>query len=307
MLLASQLENSQLSFRVRVQFVFFVHMTEEPSAEEETRGTSPFPVVFPVHFLKLYHSHSEAVRLLVMAARQGVKDEQIADALRNGFPNLADPDYLQDVSASQHFEEKTGENQDDEQLNSVYAAQKELSWRLNADTFAEALSAIPANDWWRTWAADKTMMLTMTSKQIKVAVDKLRPPTIVKVNKTFLDNVVCCKRERLQQILTQLEKMVSRCRITILDLEGCGMSEQDAERLAGVLEQCPALSHLYLRGNQIGAEGVGRLAGVLPQCPSLSELGLGGNQIGAEGVERLVGVLPQVLNLLALLVQKYKY
>ncbi len=62
------------------------------------------------------------------------------------------------------------------------------------------------------------------------------------------------------------------------------------------------MSHLYLRGNQIGVKGVGSLAGT-----SLSELGLGDNQIGAEGVERFVGVLPQVLNLLDLLVQKYKY
>jgi hypothetical protein len=32
------------------------------------------------------------------------------------------------------------------------------------------------------------------------------------------------------QLLTELEKMTSRCRITILDLVNCGMSGQDAQR-----------------------------------------------------------------------------
>ena len=31
--------------------------------------------------------------------------------------------------------------------------------------------------------------------------------------------------------------------------------QKNAERLAGVLGQCPALPHLHLRGNQLGAAG----------------------------------------------------
>ena len=58
------------------------------------------------------------------------------------------------------------------------------------------------------------------------------------------------------------------------------------------------LSPLGLTNNQIGAAGAERLAGVLPQCPTLSplELGyseLGYNGIGDEGAGRLAGVLPQ--------------
>jgi hypothetical protein len=71
------------------------------------------------------------------------------------------------------------------------------------------------------------------------------------------------------------------------------MKEQDAEGLAGVLPQCPALAHLDLSGNsgvqadristlalpecdmkEQDAEG---LAGVLPQCPALAHLDLSGN------------------------------
>ena len=98
-------------------------------------------------------------------------------------------------------------------------------------------------------------MLRMTSKPVKNAVDKLRPPAIVRLSRAFLDAVVCCKRGRLLHILTELEKMTSRCRITILDVDKCGMSGQDAERLAGVLAQCPALSELYLKSRENDKKG----------------------------------------------------
>ena len=43
--------------------------------------------------------------------------------------------------------------------------------------------------------------------------------------------------------------MTSRCLIITLELPHCEMKGQDAERLAGVLVQCPALMHLDLDGN----------------------------------------------------------
>jgi Ran GTPase-activating protein (RanGAP) involved in mRNA processing and transport len=249
--------------------------------------------------LALHLTHREATLLFAMAARHGATDSQIAHALRQGLPHLSDPDYFQDTSAGQQSEEekdkdegKHAAQQGKKKRRTVHAAQPQPR-RLAADAFATALGAIPANDWWRTWAAGRTIMLRMTSKQVKNAVDKLRPPAIVRLSRVFLDNVVCCKRERLLHILTELEKMTSRCRITILHLEDCGMSGQDAGRLAGVLAQCPALSNLYLEKNQLGAEGAGVLAGVLPLCPALSQLQLNDNQIGDEGAGVLAGVLPQ--------------
>jgi hypothetical protein len=91
---------------------------------------------------------------------------------------------------------------------------------LAADAFAAALVAIPAEDWDRTWAADRTMMLMMTSRRVNEAVSKLRPPAVVvKVSKAFREDA--CNgtaAERLQHILGQLEKLSSQCRITGLDL-----------------------------------------------------------------------------------------
>jgi hypothetical protein len=213
--------------------------------------------------LALHLTHREATLLFAMAARRGATDSQIADALRQAFPHLSDPDYLQDTGAGQQSEEKTDKDngkhaahQGKKRRTTVQAALPQPPW-LAADAFAAALGAIPANDWWRTWAAGRTIMLRMTSKPVKNAVDKLRPPAIVRLSRAFLANEVCCKRERLLHILTALEKMTSRCRITILDLKNCGMSGQDAGRLAGVLAQRPALSELYLKGNQLGAQGAG--------------------------------------------------
>jgi hypothetical protein len=79
-------------------------------------------------------------------------------------------------------------------------------------------------------------------------------------------------------------------RITILDLEKCGMSGQDAERNAGVLPQCLSLSHLSLEGNQIGDQGAGRVRRSTATVPSavLPESFL--NEIGAQAADRLRAV-----------------
>ena len=115
--------------------------------------------------------------------------------------------------------------------------------------------------------------------QLRNAVDKLRPPAILRFSRTFLDNVVCCKRVRLLHIL--------------LNLDGNQLEAEGAGSLAGVLPQCPALSVLDLGGNQIEDQGAGRLEGVVPQCRALSELDLGVNHIGDQGAGSFAGVLPQ--------------
>jgi Ran GTPase-activating protein (RanGAP) involved in mRNA processing and transport len=137
-------------------------------------------------------------------------------------------------------------------------------------------------------------MLRRTSKGVKEGVDKMRPPTVAKLSRAFWNNARNgTAAEKLQHMLADLEKMASRCRITTLNLEGCGMSGQDAGRLWALLPQCPELSLLNLGGNRIGAAGAERLAGVLPQCPALAYLSLGYNRIGDAGAERLAGVLTQ--------------
>ena len=94
--------------------------------------------------------------------------------------------------------------------------------------------------------------------------------------------------------MRQLTTLTAQCRISTLELPSCEMKGQDAERLAGVLAQCPALAHLDLSGNSnVGAAGAESLAGVLGQCRELVHLNLSYIKIGAGGAERLAGLLAQ--------------
>ena len=57
----------------------------------------------------------------------------------------------------------------------------------------------------------------------------------------------------LKSNCNQLTLITAWCRVTTLELGSCNMEGQDADRLAGVLAQCPALAHLealkgYLKG-----------------------------------------------------------
>jgi hypothetical protein len=164
---------------------------------------------------------------------------------------------------------------------------------LAAEAFAAVLGAVPADDWCRTWAAGWTIMLRRTSKIVKEVVDKMRLPAVFRLNRSFWDDARNgTAAEKRQFAMRQLTVATSWCRITTLELPRVEMEGQDAERLAEVLAQCPALAHLDLSGNtNFGAAGTERLAGVLGQCRELVHLNLSAisnyNYIGAGGTERL--------------------
>ncbi len=134
-------------------------------------------------------------------------------------------------------------------------------------------------------------MLRRTSKRVKEVVGKMRLPAFVRLSRTFWSearNGIAA--EKLQIVMRQLPLMTAWCRISTLKLPRCDMKGQDAEILAGVLAQCPALAHLDLSGKfNFRAAGAERLAGVLGQCRELVHLNL--SFIGAGGEESLAGVL----------------
>jgi hypothetical protein len=166
---------------------------------------------------------------------------------------------------------------------------------LAADYFAAALGALPPDDWSRTWAADRTMMLRRTSKRVREIVDKMHLPAVVRLSRSFWrDARNGTAKEKRQFVLRQLTFMSARCRITTLELGCCAMTGPHAEWLAGgVLAQCPALVHLDLSGNHIEDAGAESLAGVLRQCAALAHLDFSENQIGEAGAVSLAGVLGQ--------------
>eukprot|EP00961_Rhodomonas_salina_P094463 1271169-Rhodomonas_salina.1 len=82
----------------------------------------------------------------------------------------------------------------------------------------------------------------------------------------------------------RLAGLLGECKaLTHLDLNDNDIGKRGAGRLAGVLGKCKALTHLDLSRNLIRAEGAGRLAGVLGKCKALAHLDLSGNWIGLEG------------------------
>ena len=59
---------------------------------------------------------------------------------------------------------------------------------LAADAFVAALEAIPAEDWFRTWATGWTIILRRTSNRVKEVVDKMLLPAVVRLSRGFWDD-----------------------------------------------------------------------------------------------------------------------
>jgi Ran GTPase-activating protein (RanGAP) involved in mRNA processing and transport len=122
----------------------------------------------------------------------------------------------------------------------------------------------------------------------------VRLPAVVRLSRSSWDDARNPAAEKLQFVFKQLAALTAQCCISTIKLPRCEMKGQDAERLAGVLAQCPALALLDLSGNSnFGATGAEGLAGVLGQCRELVHLNLSGNLIGAAGADSLAGVLAQ--------------
>jgi hypothetical protein len=164
---------------------------------------------------------------------------------------------------------------------------------LAADAFAVALGGIPPEDWCRTWAAGRTIMLRRTSKRVSEVLDKIRLPAVVRLIRNFWDDSHNgTAAEKLKFVLRHLAALAALCRISTLELPRCEMKGQDTERLARVLVQCPALAHLDLSGNfNFVSSGAESFARVLTQCTALDHLDFSCNQIGTVGAESLTGVL----------------
>jgi hypothetical protein len=82
---------------------------------------------------------------------------------------------------------------------------------LAADAhFAAALEAVPAEDWCRTWAADRTIMLRRTSKRVKEVVDKMRLPAVVRLSRSFWDDARNgSEKAKRQIVLRQLAALTA--------------------------------------------------------------------------------------------------
>jgi hypothetical protein len=54
--------------------------------------------------------------------------------------------------------------------------------------FPVSLEVIPDEDWCRTWAVGRTIMLSRTSKIVEEVVDKMQLPPVVRLSRSFWDD-----------------------------------------------------------------------------------------------------------------------
>ena len=155
----------------------------------------------------------------LLAAREGATDAQIAHALRQGLPHLTDPASLQDSRDGKqpqgigiHAESGKKDYEQKKRTRTTRQATQTQPLLLAADAFAAALGAVPAEDWCRTWAAGRTIMLTRTSKRVKEVVDKMRLPAVVRLIRSFwADARNGTVAEKRKFVMCQLTLMTACC------------------------------------------------------------------------------------------------
>jgi len=198
---------------------------------------------------------------------------------------------------------------------------------LCSNAFAVALQTIPAEDWYKTWPADRTIMLSKTSKEIKNIIDNMCLPVDVRINYRFWNDSHNCNTEnKLDLMMMRLKPMASLYNITTLVLKCCNIqiilpqfievlvqcsslkklnlkrnniNAEGAVMIVKALEQCRniELTYLDLSINKIGDTGAARVAKLLRQCPELTHLDLSLNKISDKGIKRLTSVISKCQNL----------
>lgn len=185
--------------------------------------------------------------------------------------------------------------------------------------FIIALNAVPIEDWYRTWPSERTIMLRMTSKSLREAIDKIHPPAIVCLRNTCFWNILHNHTldEKLQFAIIQLITLVTKCSITTLELEFCNIKFRMKE-LIKVLSMCTnlkklifinnvldnyelasivksleqsSLNYLDLSHNYIDCDGAKYFAQKFIQCKTLRHLDLSRNHILADGAISLAKML----------------
>lgn len=158
------------------------------------------------------------------------------------------------------------------------------------NVFIEVLEKVPVDDWYRNWPADRTIMLSKTSKKIRNIINIMRIPAHVQLNwKYFNDSKI-----KLEFIMMQLQKMTSLYlyKITTLILSCCNI-QINIEQLVKVIEQSPMLQKLIIKDNNITDEGIGKITKALEQYNNqeLNYLDLSINKIGDFGAGKIAELL----------------
>jgi Leucine-rich repeat (LRR) protein len=163
--------------------------------------------------------------------------------------------------------------------------------RLCSNVFTEILTTVPVEDWYRNWPADRTIMLSMTSKKIRNIINKMNIPAIVHWKWKFWSEPLNGSTEvKLKIIMTQLKQITYLYKITTLILRRCDI-QINIEEFIKVIKNCPMLEKLDLQRNNINTEGAIMIAKGLRKCHKLLHIDLYINKIGNKGAIKITKLL----------------
>lgn len=152
---------------------------------------------------------------------------------------------------------------------------------MNINTFPDFLSTVPSEDLSRTWPANRTIMLRMTSKQIKDIIDNKYLSTVI-----YLKYI---KPVDIKFIMNQLSSLVTTCQITSLDLPDIDMKKR-FKKFKEILTKCK-LNKLNLYNNNLGDEEIESISEILVENEQCSVLHLAHNKITEIGLKSLLKLL----------------
>ena len=154
---------------------------------------------------------------------------------------------------------------------------------MNINILPDFLSIVPSEDLSRTWPANRTIMLRITSKQIKDIIDKKYFPTFI-----YLKNI---KPVDINFIINRLLTLVTTCQIISLDLPDFDMNLR-FEKFKEILSKCK-LNKLSLYNNNLGDTEIESISEILSRQSKgkCSVLNLANNKITEIGFKSLLKIL----------------
>lgn len=154
---------------------------------------------------------------------------------------------------------------------------------MNINTFPNFLSIVPSEDLSKTWSANRTIMLRITSKQIKDIIDKKYLPTIIYLK--YINPV------DINFAMNRLLTLVTTCQIISLDLPDFDMNLR-FEKFKEILSKCK-LNKLSLYNNNLGDKEIESISEILTQQANAqySVLHLPNNKITEIGFKSLLKLL----------------
>jgi Ran GTPase-activating protein (RanGAP) involved in mRNA processing and transport len=143
-------------------------------------------------------------------------------------------------------------------------------------------------------------MLRITSKKVKILIDKMRPNVDIYFNLEYCKNDTnYITNKKLDIIFNNINNINKRSNIVKIAMKNCKIGPSKIMRLKEILYSCDnncALIYINLCYNKIGPIGADRLSELIKCCPLLTYLNLKSNCIRDSGLDSIVKVLEQRTN-----------